>query len=151
MLTRAALIQRLDVARIEGAIHEAETKTSGEIRVSVARFFWGSVEHAAGLAFDRLQMTRTAERNGVLLFVVPSRKRFVVLGDAGIHQRVGQPFWEAVSTVLSHHFREGDFTGGLVEGIHAVGTQLATHFPPKGPSDVNELPNTIDFGPPSDR
>lgn len=151
MLTRAALIKRLDVARIEGAIREAEEKTSGEIRVCVARFFWGSVEGAARRSFERLEMTRTAQRNGVLLFVVPARKRFVVLGDEGIHQRVGQPFWEAVTAVLSRHFRKGDFSGGLVEGIHAVGAQLSTHFPSKGTADVNELPNAIDFGPPSDR
>lgn len=151
MLTRAGLKRRLDVARIEAAIREAEAMSSGEIRVSLARFFWGNVERAAALAFQRLGMTRTRDRNGVLLFVVPSRKRFVVLGDEGIHRKVGQPLWDAVSAVLSQHFQQGDFTGGLVEGIRQVGAQLSTHFPPQGPRDVNELPDATDFGPEPER
>jgi uncharacterized membrane protein len=146
VLTRAGLKKRLDVARIEAAIREAEALTSGEIRVSVARFFWGNVERAAAMAFARLGMTQTRERNGVLLFVVPSRKRFVVLGDEGIHQKVGQPLWDAVSAVLSRHFHQGDVTGGLVEGIRTVGAQLATHFPSQGVRDVNELSDATDFG-----
>jgi uncharacterized membrane protein len=147
VLTRAGLKRRLDVPRIEAAIREAEAMSSGEIRVSVSRFFWGNVERVAAMAFERLGMTRTKERNGVLLFVVPSRRRFVVLGDEGIHRKVGQPLWDAVSEVLSRHFREGDFTGGLVEGIRTVGAQLSTHFPNQGPRDENELPDTTDFGP----
>src|SRR5207249_259557 len=99
------------------AIHNAELRTSGEICVSVSRLFWGNVENAAQRAFQRLGMTKTRERNGVLLFVVPSRRKFVVLGDAGIHEKVGDEFWKTVAAAISEKFRAGDFTGGLLKGI----------------------------------
>ena len=91
-------------------------------------------------------ITHTRERNGVLLFVVPSRRKFVVLGDAGIHEKVGQQFWTSVVTAVTDKFRSGHFTEGLVKGIEAVGEQLATHFPYDAASDKNELSNDVDFG-----
>ena len=146
MLTRRGLMRVVDTERIKTAIRAAETRTSGEIRVSVARFFWGRVRRAAERAFVRLGMTATEARNGILFFIVPSRHKFVVLGDVGIHAKVGQEFWETVAAAVSARFKKGDFTGGLVGGIEAVGEQLAAHFPYDAETDVNELPDEIDFG-----
>jgi len=140
------VLRSIDTRRIEDAIRAAERRTSGEIRVSVAPLFWGDVRRLAEKAFKRLGMTATKQRNGVLFFVVPSRRRFVVLGDLGIHEKVGQEFWERVTLAMSDRFKVGDFTEGIVRGIHEVGEQLATHFPHQGEADVNELPDEVDFG-----
>jgi uncharacterized membrane protein len=145
-MTRKALLRGIDTRRIEEAIQKAERRTSGEIRVSVSRFFWGDVHRVADRAFARLGMTATRERNGVLFFIVPSRRRFVVLGDDGIHAKVGQEFWERVAAAVSEHLRNGDFTLGLVHGIETVGEQLATHFPFDPTADANELPDEVDLG-----
>jgi uncharacterized membrane protein len=133
----------VDSERVEAAIAEAERRTSGEIRVSIAPWFWGNVERAAARAFERLGMGRTRERNGVLFFVVPSRRAFVVLGDEGIHARVGQDFWVDVSRELSEHFRRGEFTAGLLAGIVASAERLERHFP-RQEADLNELPDALD-------
>jgi uncharacterized membrane protein len=145
-MTRQALLRAIDSRRIEDAIREAERRTSGEIRVSVSRFFWGDVRRVADRAFIRLGMTATRQRNGVLFFIVPARRRFVVLGDEGIHARVGPDFWERVAAAVAERLRAGDFTGGLVHGIETVGEQLALHFPFDPATDVNELTDEIDFG-----
>ena len=142
-------LRRIDGARIEQAIAAAERLTSGEIRVSVAPLFWGNVERAARLAFERLGMQQTHERNGVLIFVVPARRRFFVLGDTGIHEKVGQRLWDEVAAALQGHFTKGEFTEGLVAAVERVGRALAEHFPHR-PGDVNELPNRVDFGKPPD-
>jgi uncharacterized membrane protein len=97
-------------------------------------------------AFVRLGMTATKDRNAVLFFIVPSRRRFVVLGDAGIHAKVGQEFWEKVAASMADDFRKGDFTRGLVRGIEEAGAQLAAHFPYDPATDRNELPDDVDFG-----
>ena len=144
-MSRRSLKQCVDQVQVVAAIREAERVTSGEIRVSVAHFFWGDVEKTAEKAFRRLGMENTADRNGVLIFLVPSRKRFVVLGDRGIHEKVGQAFWNDVSACLSSHFRRGAFTEGLVEGVRMVGDRLATHFPSAGDADRDELPEDVDF------
>jgi len=146
-MTRRKMMRVVDQDRVKEAIRKAERMTSGEICVSVSPLFWGDVEKAAWKAFARVGMTRTRERNGVLIFVVPARRRFAVLGDAGIHSKVGQEFWDSVAAHLSEHFQHGEFTEGLVDAIQEIGEQLAAHFP-YTPSDVNELPNEIDFEPP---
>jgi len=145
-MTRKKLIRIIDHEKIKEAIQKAEHRTSGEIRVSVAPFFWGNVHKVAEKAFVRLGMTRTKDHNAVLFFVVPARRKFVVLGDSGIHARVGQEFWHRVVAVVSERFRRGDFTGGLIRGIEEVGEQLSTHFPYDVAADVDELPDDVDFG-----
>jgi uncharacterized membrane protein len=144
--SRRKLMKAVDADRVKAAIGEAERLTSGEIRVSVARFFWGRVRPVAERAFARLGVARTKDRNGILFFIVPARKRFVVLGDIGIHAKVGQEFWDGLAAGMSAHFRKGEFTEGLVEGIGDVGRQLAAHFPYDAATDVNELPDDVDFG-----
>ena len=146
VMTRKKLMQIIDRERIKTAIQAAEHRTSGEICVSVAPFFWGSIDKAANKAFVRMGIARTKDRNGVLFFVVPSRRKFVVLGDSGIHERVGQEFWHRVVDVVAERFRQGDFTGGLVRGIEEVGERLASHFPYDAATDEDELPDDVDFG-----
>ena len=139
-------MKEVDAERVKEAIRAAEKQTSGEIRVSVAPFFWGPVRRVAERAFERLGMHRTKDRNGILFFVVPARKRFVVLGDEGIHSQVGQDFWESLAVLLTGHFRKGEFTEGLVRAIGEAGAKLAAHFPYDREADVNELPDHVDFG-----
>ena len=142
---RRKLLKTIDQERVVAAIREAERRTSGEVRVSVSLFFWGSVRRVAERAFARLGMSATRDRNGILFFIVPARRRFTVLGDEGIHARVGQDFWDALAALLSEHFRKGEFTEGLVRAIEAAGEKLAEHFPYDAATDANELPDEIEF------
>ncbi|MGZ5439746.1 MAG: TPM domain-containing protein [Candidatus Aminicenantales bacterium] len=144
--SRRKLLKSIDVDRVKAAIAAAERETCGEVRVSVSRFFWGPVRRVAERAFSRLGMAKTKDRNAILFFIVPARKKFVVLGDQGIHDKVGQDFWDCVANLMSGHFRKGEFTEGLVAGIGEAGRQLAEHFPYNAAADVNELPDEVDFG-----
>jgi uncharacterized membrane protein len=144
--SRRKLLKAIDVERVKAAIAVAERSASGEVRVSVAPFFWGSVRRVAEKAFVRLGMTATKDRNGILFFIVPARKKFAVLGDEGVHARVGQEFWDSLAGLMSGHFRKGEFTEGLAAAIEEAGRQLAAHFPCDPAIDVNELPDDIDFG-----
>jgi uncharacterized membrane protein len=146
MVTREQLLQAIDGAKVSAAIARAEDQTSGEIVVSLSPLFWGSVEKAARRAFMRLGVTETRQRNGILFFIVPSRNRFVVLGDQGIHEKVGQRLWDSVAGHLTAHFKKGQYTEGLVQAIEEVGEQLAAHFPYDPKTDINELPDDIDVG-----
>ena len=143
---RRRLIKEIDPGRIQAAIQAAEKKTSGEIRVSVSPIFWGSVRPVAEKAFQRLGMTNTRQRNGILFFIVPSRRRFVILGDEGIHAGVGQDFWDHLTAAMSAEFRKGRFQDGLIKGIEEVGEHLAAHFPYDPATDKNELSDNLDFG-----
>jgi uncharacterized membrane protein len=142
---RPRVVQGIDLDRVEAAIRAAERRTSGQIRVAVARFyFWGSVRRAADAAFGRLRMNRTRRRNAVLLFVAPRLRRFAVIGDAGIHERVSDAFWGQISEALQRDFRSGDLTAGLLHAIDSIGDRLAEHFPPD-PIGDNELPDRVEL------
>ena len=143
---RRRLIKEIDGSRVKEAIQAAEKRTSGEIRVSVSLYFWGRVKPVAEKAFRRLGMTATRQRNGILFFIVPSRRRFVVLGDEGIHAKVGQEFWDHLTATMAAEFKKGRFQEGLIKGIEEAGERLATHFPYDPARDKNELPDDIDFG-----
>ena len=145
VMHRRKLIKIIDPERIKQAIQSAEKLTSGEIRVSVSRFFWGRIRPAAERAFTRLGMAKTKDRNGILFFIVPARRRFVVLGDEGIHAKVGPDFWKDLAEAMSADFKKGRFQKGLINGIEEAGKRLSTHFPYNPRTDKNELPDDLDL------
>lgn len=129
----------LDRDRIAAAVATAEELTSGEIVVAIAPWFWGRVDKVAERAFARLGVANTRERNGVLIFVCPRRRRCTVLGDAGIHERAGQPLWDRAVAAITDAGPK-DLTAGVVRAIELVGAELASRFPPRV-DDINELPD----------
>ena len=142
MRTREFLSQ-LDHNRIVGAIKEAETKTSGQIRVYVQRGeLAGDPVIAAQEKFQQLGMQATKERNGVLVFVLPRARKFAVIGDEGVHQKCGDGFWQQLVERMRAHFQNENFTDALVEAIEEAGKLLARHFP-KTSAPRNELPDEI--------
>jgi uncharacterized membrane protein len=110
MRTREFLSQ-LDHDRIVGAIKEGEAKTSGQIRVYVQRGKLGEDPVvAAREKFQKLGMQATAERNGVLILVVPRARKFAVIGDEGVHQKCGDAFWQKLVDRMRAHFQKENFT-----------------------------------------
>lgn len=132
--------------QIVAAIREAEGQTSGEIRVHLEREIIGDVQGVAARIFHELEMDTTADRNGVLIFLVPDIKRFAILGDEGINKVVPPHFWEDVRDLMQSHFRKKDFVKGICEGVKLAGIKLKEHFPHAGDKDVNELPDEISYG-----
>ena len=131
-------------AQILASVREAEHETSGEIRVHIESKLKGDVLDRAAWLFKKLGMHKTAERNGVLFYLAVTDKKFAIIGDAGIHAKVPDGFWDDISVLLTKNFKEGKFTEGLSEGILLTGKHLKIHFPHKK-DDVNELPDEISF------
>ena len=127
---------------IVAAIREAEQKTSGEIRVFISHKKIENPIGTAQAAFVNLGMTKTRERNGVLIFVAPRTRRFAVIGDEGVHQRCGDEFWQTLATEMSGHFKESQFNEGVIYAVRTAGALLAEHFPHR-PDDANELPDSV--------
>jgi uncharacterized membrane protein len=122
-------------------------QTSGEIRVHVQpKATGGEIRDVAERTFERLGMTKTALRNGVLLFIACEEQRFVILGDKGIDEKVPPGFWDTIAAKLTIRFKNSELTEGIVEAILAAGEQLKAYFP-RSADDINELPNEIDIRP----
>ena len=134
-------------AQIVAAIGASEKQTSGEIRLFVESRckFVDPLERAAE-AFYKLKMEATKERNAVLVYVAMKDRQLALFGDKGIHEKVGDAFWnEQVKKMLSH-FNANDYAGGLERIITEIGEALRTHFPYDKDTDTNELPDDIVFG-----
>ncbi|MFP5247056.1 MAG: TPM domain-containing protein [Thermoanaerobaculia bacterium] len=137
-------LAQLDQQRIVDAIAAAEKRTSGEIRVHIQPKARGEIREVAERTFERLGMTKTALRNGVLLFIACEEQRFTILGDQGINEKVPAGFWDEIAAKLTIRFKAGEFTDGIVEAIHSAGEELRHDFP-RAEGDVDELTNELNI------
>ena len=131
--------------KIKSAVQNAETNTSGEIRVHIDNNCKEDVMDRASWWFAKLEMQKTEQRNGVLFYLAVKDKKFAILGDAGINAVTPEDFWESIKGKMVEHFQEGAFTEGLSQGILMAGEALQSHFPHQD-DDVNELSDEISFG-----
>jgi len=138
-------LNKEDGNKIINSIKLAEQNTSGEIRVHFQRKFKGDILEVAVATFKKLKMDETELNNGVLLFIVPRRKEFCILGDKGINKIVPENFWEDIKDDLSDHFKANKMAEGICRNIEKIGEKLKSHFPIQE-DDVNELPDTISYG-----
>ena len=130
--------------QVVAAIETAELNTSGEVRVHLDDKCKGEVLDRAAYVFEKLEMHKAEQRNGVLFYLAVQDKKFAILGDAGINQKVPENFWEEIKSEVIENFKKGDFAEGLSSGIIKAGEQLKAHFPYQE-DDVNELDNEISF------
>ena len=128
--------------QIRDAIKKAEENTSGEIRVHLENHVRIDPLDRAATVFEELQMERTRDRNGVLVYVAVQDHKYAIIGDCGIHDKVGNAFWNKTSDILQSAFKRDDFYGGLIQAIEDVGMRIKEHFPIR-PDDKNELKNEI--------
>jgi uncharacterized membrane protein len=135
-------IEAIDHNKIVAAIREAETHTSGQIRVFVSHQKTHDALRSARQSFAKLKMNQTALHNAVLIFVAPVSHQFAVVGDTGVHLKCGEEFWRAVIAAMEQGMKQGDFTGALIHGVEKVGSVLAAHFPPD-PEKKDDLSDAV--------
>ena len=88
-------------------------------------------------------MNQTALRNAVLFYIAYEDHKFALVGDEGIHLKVGPEFWQLVKDKTLDDFKEQHYVKGLQEGIEEVGKQLQRWFPRDSNTDKNELPDDV--------
>ncbi len=102
-----------------------------------------AVRSRAGQAFLENGLTRTERGTGVLVFASLLERRAVVLGDHGIHEKMGDEGWRKGVEALVAGIRRGDPAAGFCDAIGLVGAKLAEHFPRAGGAAPNELPDEL--------
>jgi uncharacterized membrane protein len=129
---------------IAHTIAEAEKATSGEIRIAIEKHCHGSAFERATQYFSELGMDKTAQHNGVLIYLASADHKFAIIGDRGIDNVVPDDFWETTQVAMKAHFQSGNMAAGIIAGVAAAGEKLALFFPYQN-GDINELPNDIIF------
>jgi uncharacterized membrane protein len=141
------LLTKEDLAAIVSAIGEAEKTTAGEIRVSIRqKRRWRekklNIEEIARQEFINLEMAKTRDKTGVLIFLLVEEKKFYIFADAGIHTKVKESTWDKIADDMSSHFAKKNFQQGIIHGIQEASVVLSQFFPRKS-NDIDELPNTV--------
>ncbi|PID56598.1 MAG: hypothetical protein CR986_10115 [Ignavibacteriae bacterium] len=136
-----------DFLRISNKITEAELITSGEIRVSIREKKKFSernknIRELAESEFYKLNMHKTRDKTGILLFFLLSERQFYILADKGINEKVVTDTWQGVGNDIQENFKNGYFSKGIICGIEKVSKILSKHFPIKE-DDTNELSNKV--------
>ena len=129
---------------IVDAIKTAEKNTSGEIRVHLESICWGDSMERAKKVFTKLKMHETKEQNGILIYIATENRKMAVIGDAGIHKKLGAEYWNRIVQELVSKFKEGHHAQGLAAAIIDCGNQLKHYFPYSN-DDKNELNDSISF------
>jgi len=130
--------------RLVKAIEAAELKTSGEIRLHLENICLGDEVKAARGIFKRLKMHLTRERNGVLIYLAVKSRKMAMVGDEGIHQKLGQAYWDQTVQELLSGFKSDKKAEALEHCILDLGERLASFFPRQN-DDTNELTNSISY------
>ena len=134
-------------AAILSAIRSAEQRTSGEVRLFVeSKCHMVNALDRAQEVFAQLKMDQTDERNATLVYIAVDDRQAAVYGDEGIHQKVGQKYWEDEIQKMLLYFQQEHLVDGIVQCINDIGEALHYYFPYDRDTDKNELPDDIVFG-----
>jgi uncharacterized membrane protein len=136
-----------DKHTIVDAVKNAELRTSGEVRVFVEHRcrYVNAIDRAIEI-FANLQMYKTELRNAVLVYVATKDRQLAIFGDEGIHQKVGDQYWENEVKKMIAAFNRDNIAEGIRLCVLNIGEALCTHFPYDKSTDKNELPDDIVFG-----
>ena len=95
-----------ELYRVTTKIAAAESMTSAEIKLVIVKHCLTSIKRKALKIFKKYKLDQTVQRNCVLILVVTTNRQFLIYGDQGIHEKVGQDFWEEIEKSITIKFLE---------------------------------------------
>jgi len=136
-----------DFLDISNMIKRMEKLTSGEIRVAIKEdtsFLKkkAEIKVLAEEEFYKLKMDSTRDKTGILIYVLLSKRKFYILADSGINEKVNQDVWNKMRDEMQLEFQQGSYLEGIIRTIEKVGNLLSKYFPIKH-DDTNELSNKV--------
>src|SRR5688572_20245649 len=139
LLPRAALHRRYPshaLTAIEDAIEASERMHRAEIRVAIEvaldwRKLWRmrSARERALEVFAELGVWNTAERNGVLIYLLLAERDVEIVADHGFDERVSSGEWQRACTLMERELAAGRWRDGILVGIEAITVLLQREFP----------------------
>lgn len=93
-------------------------------------------------AFYAEKLHKTAEANGILLYISVLEHKVWILADAGINSKIDPGEWDSVVAELTAGIKAGRRCQAICEAIRRTGQILTTHFPHQR-DDRDELHNLI--------
>jgi putative membrane protein len=101
-----------------------------------------AAERRALELFAARGLTRTRDRTGMLILISELEHRVVILGDQGIHERVGDAGWQEHVDHVVAAIHRGEAARGVLEVIERLGAAHSELNPVRA-GDTNELPDHV--------
>lgn len=140
---------QIQLENIKQIIDVWEKRTSGEIRVKVIfecdADLKGKSRNQALREFECEGLSKTRDKTGVLILVVLLDKKFEILADKGIYEKIKQTDLDKIADNMKDLFLVHQYHLGVSVAIRFLGLLLQKHFPRKS-DDINELPNDVIIG-----
>jgi len=99
-----------------------------------------AVRERAVRAFFEKRLYKTAEENGILIFISLLERKVWVIGDRGIDRKISHDTWNSLARRIAAGIAEGKACDVLCQTIEQCGALLAEHSP-RREDDLNELPD----------
>ncbi len=119
---------------IQHAADAVESRTSGEIVLSfrnkkslIEKLY--SNHELALKDFETLGVYKTAERTGILIFIIFAEKYYDIIADEGIYAKIPDETWNKMEEKLKEEFRNNNYSAGIIALINEMGDVLANEFP----------------------
>ena len=122
-------MKRDERAAIARALADAEEGNSGRIGVRVIPDRDVDALDRAKREFARAGLHRHGARNAALVLVAPNARRFAIVGDRALHERVGDTYWREIVAGAAPYFARGAVLDGIVYAVGRIGEGLHAHFP----------------------
>lgn len=136
-----------DLKVISQNIGLLENDTEGEIRlcVQIKKGFFEKKKSPREIAikqFLKMEMHKTKNRTGVLIYILLDERKFEILGDEGINKIIPEKHWDEIAIAVRNEFKADNYLQGVLNCINLIGVKLKHHFPRKS-DDTDELSNDV--------
>lgn len=138
-----------ELKKIQFAADAVEKRTVGEIVLSfrnkktlLEKLY--SNHELAMKDFETLGVHKTAERTGILIFIIFEEKYYDIIADEGIYAKIPDETWNKMEAKLKEEFRSKNYSAGVIALINEMGEILASEFPVRaGAVNDDELDHEI--------
>lgn len=138
-----------ELKEIQFASDAVEKRTVGEIVLSfrnkktlLEKLY--SNHELAMKDFETLGVHKTAERTGILIFIIFEEKYYDIIADEGIYAKIPDETWNKMEAKLKEEFRSKNYSAGVIALINEMGEILASEFPVRaGAVNDDELDHEI--------
>ena len=115
---------------IIAAIRQVEEESTGEIRVHLSKKWLEKDPYArATRLFHHFEMFKTPQRNAILLYVNLKRRKFALVGDEGIQNRLSPRFWDEAARNLKINLISTHPENAIALSVREIGEVLRKYSP----------------------
>ncbi len=121
---------RIDQPRLTAALKDVEHHTRGRVYVYVSHRAVDDPLAQAQRRFDHLGLSQFHHHQPVaLIYIAPRTHKFAILGNAALHERCGDAYWNGLAESFGLALKTGDVTAALLEVLASLKATMLEQFP----------------------